>query len=65
MIEELTLEMIKTMAERRGLTLPQEELQRLLPGVTRARRQAAELRDLLTPSDEPAAGFIARKNDGV
>jgi hypothetical protein len=65
MSEELTLEMIKTMAERRGLTLPQEELQRLLPGVTRARRQAAELRDLLTPSDEPAAGFIARTNDGV
>ena len=65
MTEELTLEMLKTMAERRGLTLPQEELQRLLPGVTRARRQAAELRDLLTPSDEPAAAFIAGKDKGI
>lgn len=65
MTEELTLEMLKTMAERRGLTLPQEELQRLLPGVIRARRQAAELRDLLTPSDEPAAACIAGKDNGI
>lgn len=61
---ELTLEQLQAAAQRRGLTLLREELQKLLPGVIRARRQAADLRDLLTPADEPAAGFIARRDDG-
>lgn len=65
MAEELTLEKLESMAQRRGLTLPQEELQKLLPGVTRARKQAAELRDLLARADEPAAAFIARKDKGI
>jgi hypothetical protein len=47
MAEELTLEHLKTMAERRGLRLPEDDLQRLLPGVVRARRQAAELREIV------------------
>ena len=64
MAEELTFENLKSMAQRRGLTLPQEELQKLLPGVIRARRQAAELRDLLARGDEPAGAFKARQSDG-
>ena len=64
MAEELTLEMLKSIAERRGLTLPPEELQKLLPGVRRARKQAAELRDLVTLANEPAGAFDARRRDG-
>ena len=56
---ELTLEQLRAMAQRRGLVLPEEELQKLLPGVIRARKQAAELRELLTLPDEPAGVFNA------
>jgi len=58
---ELTLEELRVMADRRGLALPEEELQKLLPGVIRARKQAAELRDLLKSPDEPAGIFNASK----
>ena len=61
---ELTLEQLQAAAQRRGLTLPQEELLKLLPGVIRARRQAAELKALVTLSDEPAATFNALGDDG-
>lgn len=61
---ELTLEQLQAAAQRRGLTLPQEELLKLLPGVIRARRQAAELRALVTLLDEPAATFNALGDDG-
>jgi len=61
MAEELTLEHLKTMAERRGLRLPEDDLQRLLPGVVRARRQAAELREMAR-EDEPAAAFDAMRH---
>ena len=63
MAEDLTLEKLEAMAQRRGLTLPQEELQKLLPGVIRARKQAAELRDLITAGDEPAGAFKAARDD--
>ena len=63
MAEEPTLEQLKSMAQSRGLTLSDDELQKLLPGVVRARKQAAELRELLTPSDEPAGVFNARHED--
>jgi hypothetical protein len=61
---ELTLEQLQAAAQRRGLTLPQEELLKLLPGVIRARSQAAELRALVTLLDEPAATFNALGDDG-
>jgi len=61
MAEELTLENLKTMAERRGLWLPEDELQRLLPGVIRARRQAAGLREIVACEDEPASAFDAMR----
>jgi hypothetical protein len=64
MTEELTVEELKTMTQRRGLTLPQEELQKLLPGVIRARKQAAELKELLARTDEPASVFKAARDDG-
>ena len=62
MTEDLTLEQLKSIAQRRGLTLTQDELQKLLPGVIRARKQAVELRELLTSSDEPAGVFNARSD---
>jgi len=61
---ELTLEQLQAAAQRRGLTLPQEELLKLLPGVIRARRQAAELRDLVKLSDEPPATCNAQRDNG-
>jgi hypothetical protein len=61
MAQEISLERLRTMAERAGLHLPGDELQKLLPGVNRSRKQAAELRDLLAQTDEPAGTFIAAK----
>ena len=61
MAEALTVENLKTIAEQRGLKLADEELQKLLPGVMRARQQAAELRELLALPDEPAGLFNAGK----
>lgn len=57
MVDELTLENLRWMAEQAGLRLSEAELLRLLPGVNRARKQAAELRDVLALSDEPAVIF--------
>ena len=57
MAEALTVENLKIIAAQRGLKLSDEELQKLLPGVIRSRQQAAELRELLTLPDEPAAVF--------
>jgi hypothetical protein len=39
------------------LDLSDDELERLFPGVNRARKQAAELRELIAAGDEPAAHF--------
>ena len=57
MAEALTVENLKIIAAQRGLKLTDEELQKLLPGVIRSRQQAAELRELLMLTDEPAAVF--------
>ena len=64
MAEELTLEMLRSIAESRGLTLPSDELQKLLPGVRRARKQAAELRELVMLVNEPAGVFHAYQSAG-
>jgi hypothetical protein len=61
MAEELTLDKLKSLAERRGLRLPEEELQKLLPGVIRARKQAAELREIVVREAEPAGAFNASR----
>jgi hypothetical protein len=59
MVDTLTLENLRAMAERAGLRLGDDELQRLLPGVNRARQQLAELRQLIDRTDEPAGAFKA------
>ena len=57
MTSEITLDGLRKLAEIAGLNLSEDELQRLLPGVNRAKRQAAELRTLIAASDEPAPTF--------
>ena len=63
MVEQFTLENLRAMAERAGLKLGDDELQRLLLGVNRARQQVAELRELIDRSDEPAGAFKAAITD--
>ncbi len=57
MDQEITLDSLRKMAERAGLKLNEEELQKLLPGVNRSKKQAAELRELVAAGDEPASTF--------
>ena len=59
MAEEIALEQLRHMATRAGLKLAEDELQKLLPGVNRARKQVAELRQLISDSTEPADAFRA------
>ncbi|MGH7817703.1 MAG: hypothetical protein ACREOR_09980 [Candidatus Binatia bacterium] len=59
MVNQLTLENLRVMAERAGLRLSDDELERLLPGVNRARQQVAELREIIERADEPAGAFDA------
>lgn len=61
MADKLTLEELRAMAERAGLRLGDDELQRLLPGVNRSRQQVAELRELIDHADEPASAFNAAR----
>jgi hypothetical protein len=56
---DLTIEECRALANAAGLGLSDEELQRLVPGINRARRQAAELRALIAAIDEPAGTFAA------
>lgn len=64
MSEEITPNRLRTMAEQAGLKLSDEELQGLLPGVNRSRKQVSELRGLISDSLEPAATFRAMKKFG-
>ena len=56
---EITLEDLRIMAQRAGLNLADDELQSLLPGLNRAKKQAAELRVLIAFETEPAETFRA------
>jgi Ca2+-binding EF-hand superfamily protein len=56
---DITLEELRAMASHAGLNLTEEELQKLLPGVNRSRRQASELRRLISEANEPAGSFTA------
>jgi len=63
MSDDLNTENLRLLAGQAGLSLPDDELERLRAGVNRARRQAAELRALTGAGDEPAAYFdLARKS---
>ena len=59
MVEKITLEILRAIAERAGLRLSDDELQLLLPGVNRARQQVAELREIIERAGEPAGAFNA------
>ena len=59
MVEKLTLVELRAMAERAGLSLGDDELERLVPGVNRSRQQVAELRQLIERTAEPAGSFNA------
>jgi Ca2+-binding EF-hand superfamily protein len=59
MQNDVTLEELRAMAAHAGINLTEEELQKLLPGVNRSRRQANELRRLISEGDEPAGSFTA------
>ena len=59
MNKEIAVEELRGMAKRADLQLPGDELERLLPGVNRACKQAAELREILSMKDEPAGAFDA------
>jgi Ca2+-binding EF-hand superfamily protein len=54
---EITLDELRAMAARAGLALADDELERLLPGVNRAKKQTVELRALIALETEPAAIF--------
>lgn len=57
MSNQMTLEELRILAQRAGLRLSENELERLLPGVVRAQQQAAALRELIGTDDEPAGVF--------
>jgi hypothetical protein len=57
MAAEITLDELRARAERAGLTMIENELIKLLPGVNRSHKQAKALRDLLSQTDEPAGVF--------
>jgi Ca2+-binding EF-hand superfamily protein len=65
MDQEITLDNLRKMAQRAGLKLSDDELQRLLPGVNRSKKQATELSELVAAGNEPASTFdpagLARK----
>ncbi len=65
MAAEITLNQLRAKALQAGLELDDEELQKLLPGVNRARKQVAELRQLVTDAAEPASTSSALKVDKV
>jgi len=65
MKDEITFDELRKTAVQAGLKLADDELQKLLPGVNRALRQAAELRQLVADITEPANAFSVLKVDEV
>jgi Ca2+-binding EF-hand superfamily protein len=54
---QITPDELRNVARQVGLNLSDDELQRLLPGVNRARKQAAELRAVVSLETETAVSF--------
>ncbi len=65
MATELNLDQLRELAQQAGLNLDDDELQRLLAGVNRARKQAAEMRDWLDRSDEPEGAFDSVRRGAI
>jgi len=63
MVEGITLAQLRTMAKQAGLKLSDEELEQLVPGVNRSRKQLSELRELVTDNLEPAGTFVVAKTE--
>jgi Asp-tRNA(Asn)/Glu-tRNA(Gln) amidotransferase C subunit len=61
MVKRITLAQLRTMAKQAGLKLSDEELEQLVPGVNRSRKQLSELRELVTDNLEPAGTFVVAK----
>ena len=59
MATELEFDELRDLARQAALNLADDELHRLLAGVNRARKQAAELRAWIDRADEPAGSFDA------
>ena len=57
MDQAITLDGLRKMAKHAGLKLSEDELNSLLPGVNRSKKQAAELRALVAADNEPASTF--------
>ena len=57
MLEEFSLEECRALAKKAGLRVADDELERLLPGINRARTQAAELREIVDAAAEPVPVF--------
>jgi len=55
--DQITLDELRNMARQAGLKLSDDELQRLLPGINRSRKQVAELRAIVSLETEPAISF--------
>jgi len=54
---QIILDELRNMARQAGLKLSDDELQRLLPGINRSRKQVAELRAIVSLETEPAVSF--------
>jgi hypothetical protein len=65
MAEDTALVKLRTMAERSGLRLSEEELAKLLPGINRSHNQILALREFMTDRLEPAAIFIVSRRETI
>jgi len=65
MVEETALTKLRTIAEQSGLSLSEEELATLLPGINRSHNQILELRNFMTDRLEPAAIFIVSRRETI
>lgn len=61
MTHNLAIDKLRSLSDLAGLELSDGELQRLVPGVKRSKKQVEELRELIKANDEPAAIFIASR----
>jgi hypothetical protein len=58
---EVSLDELSVSARRAGLKLSDADLERLRAAMARSRAQAAQLRELISESVEPAAVFGAKE----
>ena len=64
MNSDLSFESVRLLAQVAGLKLSEDELQRFLVSVNRAKKQAGELREIVAERDEPGATFRLEGDHG-